>query len=49
MSDLIDEEKFSIKLMDILTDNVVKKLISTCLGEDWSFEGEKNDYFIWIS
>ena len=49
LSDLIDEEKFSIKLMDILTDNVAKKLISTCLGEDWSFEGEKNDYFIWIS
>ena len=49
LSDLIDEEKFSIKLMDILTDNVVKKLISNCLGEDWSFEGEKNDYFIWIS
>jgi hypothetical protein len=36
-------------MSDILIGDKLNKLISNCLGEDWSFKEEVKDYFIWIS
>jgi hypothetical protein len=49
MSKLINENIFENKMSDILIGDKLNKLISNCLGEDWSFKEEVKDYFIWIS
>jgi hypothetical protein len=49
MSKLINENIFENKMSDILIGDKLNKLISNCLGEDWSFKEEAKDYFIWIS
>jgi hypothetical protein len=49
MSKLINENIFENKMSDILIGDKLNKLISNCLGEDWSFKEEVKNYFIWIS
>ena len=49
MSKLINENIFENKMSDILIGDKLNKLISNCLGEDWSFKEKVKDYFIWIS
>lgn len=49
LSDLVKKEIFEEKLSKYLSEEKFKKLISSCLGEDWSFEKNFRDFNIWIS
>jgi hypothetical protein len=49
LSRLIDKDIFESKLSDIFTEEKLIKTITDCLGSDYKFEKESNDYFIWIS
>lgn len=49
LSRLIDKQIFESKLSDIFTEEKLIKTITDCLGSDYRFEKESNDYFIWIS
>jgi hypothetical protein len=49
LSDLIKEDAFTNKIQNILTEDMVKNLISDCLDNNFKFKSEFQDYFIWIS
>ena len=49
LSDLVKKEIFEEKIRKSLTDEKLKILISSCLGEDWSFEKNFRNFFIWVS
>lgn len=49
LEDLIDEEKFRSVVNNLITEEKLLKIITNCLGEDWSFESESKEYFIWVS
>lgn len=49
LSDLVPEEKFTEKISQKLTENKLQKIISNCLGEEWSYEGKIRNFHIWIS
>ena len=49
LSDLIKKEIFEEKIRKSLTDEKLKNLISNSLGEDWSFEKNFRNFFIWVS
>lgn len=49
LSKLINKESFEEKLEEILSESKLNKLISSCLGEEWSFEGKVRDFYIWVS
>ena len=48
LSDLIKEEAFESKIMNIMTEDLAKQLIGEALGE-YKFQAESNGHFIWIS
>jgi len=48
LNNLIDEEKFEEKLIDLLNTEKVNKIICQCLGEDWSFESHSRGHFIYV-
>lgn len=47
LNSLIKEDTFNEKMGLILTDNKVIDIVTECLGI-YKFDGEFNDYFIWI-
>jgi hypothetical protein len=49
LSNLINQELFAEKLEDIIDEKKFLKIISDCLGEDWSFHTKFRSFFIWIS
>jgi len=49
LSNLINQELFTEKLEDIIDEKKFLKIISDCLGEDWSFHAKFRSFFIWIS
>lgn len=49
LKNIVTEDKFNDKLEEILSVAKLKEIIADCLGEDWSFESEKSDHFIWVS
>lgn len=49
LEDLIDEEKFRSVVNKLITEEKLLKIITNCIGEDWSFESESKGYFIWVS
>jgi len=49
LNSLIKEENFKVKLYEILNEKKLCKIISECLGDEWSYEGVNRDHFIWIS
>jgi hypothetical protein len=49
LSELVKREIFEEKMNKVLTEEKFKNLISLCLGEDWSFEKNFRDFYIWIS
>jgi hypothetical protein len=49
LDSLINEEKFSQEMEKLLTEKKFRDIISTTLGEEWSFEGNLRGYSIWIS
>jgi hypothetical protein len=49
LSQLIKKETFEDKVSEILNDKKLKEIISKCLGDDWLYEGNVRDYYIWIS
>ena len=49
LSELVKREIFEEKMNKVLTEEKFKNLISFCLGEDWSFEKNFRDFYIWIS
>ena len=48
LSKLIDKELFKSNLDELLTKNKTCDMISSCLGEDWDFDGSTENHFIWI-
>lgn len=49
LRDLIDEEKFIDQTKEILEEQKVCKIVTQCLGEEWSFESDAKGYYIWVS
>jgi hypothetical protein len=49
LSRLIDKDIFESKLSDIFTEEKLVKTITDCLGNDYRFEKESNNHFIWFS
>jgi hypothetical protein len=49
LTELINRELFENKITEIITDNKLKEIITKSLGDDWSFEKEFREYFIFIS
>ena len=49
LTELINRELFENKITKIITDNKLKEIITKSLGDDWSFEKEFREYFIFIS
>ncbi len=48
LNNLIDMEKFEVKLLDLLNEDKMNKIICQCLGEDWSFEASSKGHFIYV-
>ena len=48
LSDLIKKEPFEEKMKSTFTKEFSIKVITDCIGEEWSFKGEEDDHFIWI-
>ncbi len=48
LKNIVPEDKFNDKLEEILSVAKLKEIIADCLGEDWAFESEKSDHFIWV-
>ncbi len=48
LDNLIDMEKFEEKLLDLLNEDKINKIICQCLGEDWSFEASSKGHFIYV-
>jgi hypothetical protein len=46
--DLIDEKQFSEKLSKQLVEDKLIKIITQCLGEDWSYETEFRGFHIFV-
>lgn len=49
LSDLIKEEVFVEKISNVITEEKFRQIVSKCLGEDWSYEGNIRNLHIWIS
>jgi hypothetical protein len=49
LSDLINKELFTSKIGKVLTEDLIKKLISDALGGDFKFKDEFKEHYIWIS
>lgn len=49
LTELVKEEVFSERLDEILTTKKLKVIISSSIGDDWSYEGKIRGYHIWIS
>ncbi len=49
LSDLINKELFTSKIDKILTEDLIKKLITDALGDDFKFKDEFKEHYIWIS
>lgn len=49
LTDLINRELFENKISEIITDTKLKEIITKSLGDDWSFEKEFREHFIFIS
>jgi hypothetical protein len=49
LTELINRELFENKITEIITDNKLKEIVTKSLGDDWSFEKEFREYFIFIS
>lgn len=47
LSDLIKKESFEDKMDSIFTDEFTIKIITDCIGDDWSFDKEFEGYFLW--
>lgn len=47
IANFIDEEKFRVNADEIFREGKIITIISQCLGVDWSFEAEFNNYYIW--
>jgi hypothetical protein len=48
LDNLIDMEKFEEKLIGLLNEDKINKIICQCLGEDWSFEASSKGHFIYV-
>jgi len=49
IGELVTEEKFDEVFNKEISEDKFIKLITTSLGEDWTFEKNFREYFIWIS
>lgn len=49
LSDLINKELFTSKIGKVLTEDLIKKLISDALDGNFKFKDEFKEHYIWIS
>jgi hypothetical protein len=48
LDNLIDMAKFEEKLLNLLNEDKINKIICQCLGEDWGFEASSQGHFIYV-
>ena len=48
LSELIKKDAFEEKMKSTFTDEFSIKIITDCLGGEWEYKGEVDDYFLWI-